>query len=225
MPLKPGRGCPPHHRRSRQRHGCLAQHRGRDHERPAGRPPVLQHRRTVGVVDRRRCAPQPSRRSSSVGSFEAAVADSRLALPVPMSLGRLSITGAAGATVSIVTWNAVEAAFAVRRAVAFGVRVWATRSAAKWMIGPAPPVADRSPPPSMPSVSPGRHRTRNSCRSRRSTAWGHSSCRCSPPGPITGAALSVTLPNVRPPARWHRWWPERPPRAASRLPAASSPSP
>ena len=66
----------------------------------------------------------------------------------------LPITGATGADVSMVTWNAVEAALWLPAAsVALNVRVWAPSLSAEVVIGPAPPIATPVPTTVVPSVS------------------------------------------------------------------------
>ena len=64
----------------------------------------------------------------------------------------VTITGATGADVSMVTWNAVEAALWLPAAsVAFNVRVWAPSLSAEVVIGPAPPIAWPVPTSVVPS--------------------------------------------------------------------------
>ena len=66
----------------------------------------------------------------------------------------LTITGATGASVSMVTWNAVEAApWLPAASVALNVSVWAPSLSAEVVIGPAPPVATPVPTTVVPSVS------------------------------------------------------------------------
>src|SRR6187431_2488891 len=99
--------------------GALAQHRGRDRERPARRHAGPQNRRAVGVVDPHRAARfgRPGDRQRGVVRAPVAGAASSVTL---------TITGAAGPDVSIVKGTAAEAgptlpARSVSRAVALKV--------------------------------------------------------------------------------------------------------
>ena len=73
---------------------------------------------------------------------------------VPLSSENAVIDGATGATVSMVTWNAVEdAPWLPAASVALAVRVWAPSPSTEVVIVNAPPVATPVPSTVVPSVS------------------------------------------------------------------------
>ena len=73
---------------------------------------------------------------------------------VPLSTENAVIDGATGATVSMVTWNAVEdAPWLPAASVALAVRVWVPSPSTEVVIVNAPPVATPVPSTVVPSVS------------------------------------------------------------------------
>ena len=89
----------------------------------------------------------------SVGSFELPLFATRPVTGATSSV-TLTITGANGAVVSMVTWNAVEAALWLPAAsLAVAVSAWAPSSSTEVVIVNTPPVATPVPSTVVPSVS------------------------------------------------------------------------